>query len=86
MFLEKSYTKRGGETILKPFVKSQNWAYLWINNLKFYVSFMEINKIVFFGRWESDLKKNTIPIPKHLENKTLFFLQIKKTFITHIKG
>ena len=31
-FLEKSYTKCGGD----PFLKNQNWAYLWINSLKFY--------------------------------------------------
>ena len=35
-FLEKSYTKCGGETIPSPFLKNQNWAYLWINVLKFY--------------------------------------------------
>ena len=28
---EKSYTKGGGETISGPFLKAQNWAYLWIN-------------------------------------------------------
>ena len=27
-FLEKSYAKCGGEIILRPFVKNQNWAYL----------------------------------------------------------
>ena len=27
-FHEKSYTKRGGETIPDPYLKSQNWAYL----------------------------------------------------------
>ena len=33
IFLEKSYTKCGGETITRPFLK--NIAYLWINNLNF---------------------------------------------------
>ena len=37
---EKSYTKCGGEIISRPFSKKsifeQNWAYHWINNLKFY--------------------------------------------------
>ena len=36
IFLEKSYTKCGRETILRAFLKSQNWAYLGINNLRFY--------------------------------------------------
>ena len=30
-FFEKLYTKFGGDTI-----QNQNWAYLWINSLKFY--------------------------------------------------
>ena len=35
---EKSYTKCGGETILRPFSKqSQNWAYLWVKILKFHI-------------------------------------------------
>ena len=34
IFLEKFYIKYGGETI--PFLRTQNWAYLWINSLKFY--------------------------------------------------
>ena len=28
IFLEKSYTKYVGETSARPFLKSQNWAYL----------------------------------------------------------
>ena len=35
-FLEKSHTKCGGETNPRPFSGNYNWAYLWINNLKFY--------------------------------------------------
>ena len=39
-FFEKLSTKCGGETILRPFFKNPNWAYLWINSVKFYtVSF-----------------------------------------------
>ena len=34
IFLEKSYTKCGGETIPRPFLKNQNWCYLWINSRK----------------------------------------------------
>ena len=36
IFLEKSYEKCGVETIIRPFSKNQNWAYLWINSMKFY--------------------------------------------------
>ena len=40
IFLEKSYTKCGGDTFPDHFRKNQNLAYLWINSLKFYtVSF-----------------------------------------------
>ena len=35
IFLEKSYTKCGGE-VPDPFLAKQNWVYLWINSLKFY--------------------------------------------------
>ena len=33
--LEKLYTKCGGESP-DPFLKSQNRAYFWIDNIKFY--------------------------------------------------
>ena len=33
IFVEKSYTKFGGETIPYPFLKNQNWVYLSINSL-----------------------------------------------------
>ena len=36
IFLEKSYTKCGGETILRPFFKKSKLSNLWINILKFY--------------------------------------------------
>ena len=36
IFLEKSYTKCGEETIPDPFLKNKNCGYLWINSLKFY--------------------------------------------------
>ena len=35
-FLEKSYTKCDGVTILWLFLKNQNWAYIWINSSTFY--------------------------------------------------
>ena len=35
IFVEKSYTKCGGESIPDSFVKNENWAYLWMNSLKF---------------------------------------------------
>ena len=37
IFLEKSYTKCGGKLVPDPFLKYQNWACLWINNLEFYI-------------------------------------------------
>ena len=39
VFLEKSYATCGGENIPRLFFKKQNWAYLWINSLKFYSLF-----------------------------------------------
>ena len=33
--LEKPYTKYGREIFPNPFLKAKNWAYLWINILKF---------------------------------------------------
>ena len=36
IFLEKSCTKCGGELVSDTFLKTYNWAYLWINSLKFY--------------------------------------------------
>ena len=35
-FLEKSYTKLGGETSLRPFSEKLKWAYLVINSLDSY--------------------------------------------------
>ena len=35
IFIEKSYAKCAGETIPDPYLKNQNWAYLWINSVKF---------------------------------------------------
>ena len=35
IFLEKSWTKYGEDTIPRPFsAEGQNWAYLWISSLK----------------------------------------------------
>ena len=36
IFLKKSYTKCGGETIPRPFSKKSNWTCVWIISLKFY--------------------------------------------------
>ena len=33
IFLKRSYTKYGEETIPEPFIKNQNWACLWIISL-----------------------------------------------------
>ena len=47
IFLEISYTKYGGEAIVEKlfpnlFLKIQNWAYLWINSLKFCFYCMQV--------------------------------------------
>ena len=38
-FFEKSYSKCDEKTIPRPFLKDQNWAYIWINSLQFYAIF-----------------------------------------------
>ena len=44
IFLKKSYPKWGEKTSPRPFSKNQNWAYLWINSLKFYtISFYSMS-------------------------------------------
>ena len=35
IFVEKLYTNCAGETIPRPLSKNKNWAYLWIDNVKF---------------------------------------------------
>ena len=35
IFVEKSYTKCAGEFSQNPYLKNQNWAYLWIDSVKF---------------------------------------------------
>ena len=35
IFIEKTYTKCGGEIISRPFSKKRKLTYLWINGLKF---------------------------------------------------
>ena len=37
-FYEKSHTKFCGKTTPKSFLKNQNWAYLWINSVRFYTT------------------------------------------------
>ena len=44
-FLEKSFTKCGGETIPDPSLKNQNWTYLWINSVTFYSLFLLCAKL-----------------------------------------
>ena len=38
IFLEKLYTKCEEKIVPDPFLEGQNWAYLWINNLKLYAA------------------------------------------------
>ena len=49
IFLEKSYTKGGGETSPNYFLKTQNWVYMWINSLKVYTVYLcqNISKAIF---------------------------------------
>ena len=35
IFLEKSYTKCGGETDPELFLKNQKWTHLWIHSPRF---------------------------------------------------
>ena len=35
IFIEKSYTKCVKKLFPQPYLKDQNWAYLWINSVKF---------------------------------------------------
>ena len=44
-FLEKLYTKCGGETIPRPFSKNRNWAYLWINCVTLYAVFFIVCQV-----------------------------------------
>ena len=43
IFVEKWFTKCGGETIPDPFLQSQNQVYLWINSLKVLKSLFLLN-------------------------------------------
>ena len=45
IFLKKSYAKRGGETVSRPFSKNQNRAYLWMNSFKFYAVFVIVCQV-----------------------------------------
>ena len=50
-FLEKLYTKCDGESIARPLSKkNQNWAYLWINILKFYMVFL-VWQVEDYRKW-----------------------------------
>ena len=51
IFLEKSYTKCGRETIPRPFSKSQNREYFWVNILKFYIYFLIVCQVENYRKW-----------------------------------
>ena len=63
---EKSCTKWGGETSPRPFLKNQNWVYLWINSVKYRtIHFYCISKsraTKIYWNWVADhlLKKTKI--------------------------
>ena len=50
VFLEKSYAKWDRDTIPRPSSKNRNWAYFWINSLKFY-------RVCFYFLPSSELSK-----------------------------
>ena len=53
MFILKNHTKRVVEKLLPdPFLKNQNWAYLWINCLKLYT-------VCFYHMLKGGLSKYT---------------------------
>ena len=51
IFLEKSYTKCGRETIPRPFSKSQNREYFCVNILKFYIYFLIVCQVENYRKW-----------------------------------
>ena len=71
VFLEKSHTKCDGETMPDPFLKNQNWAYIWINSVKFYT-------VCFYC-------KSSWRLSKYIETKlqTTCFYLIQSFFINH---
>ena len=50
---KKSYIKHVGETTPNPFLKNQNWAYPWINSLKFYTVFLLYAKLRATGIYQN---------------------------------
>ena len=38
IYLEKLYTKCGGEIVFRPSSKKSKWACFWVNSLKFYTA------------------------------------------------
>ena len=59
IFVEKSYTKCAAELFPHPYLKYQNWAYLWINSVcKVLNSFFYCMLIWGLSKY-SEIKKQT---------------------------
>ena len=69
IFIEKLYTKYGGEGSPRPFHKNQNWTYLWTNSLKCY-------KVCFYCMFKSKVYQNIFK----LKCRTLVFILYKAFF------
>ena len=69
IFIEKLYTKYGGEASPRPFHKNQNWTYLWTNSLKCY-------KVCFYCMFKSKVYQNIFK----LKCRTLVFILYKAFF------
>ena len=69
IFIEKLYTKYGGEASPRPFHKNQNWTYLWTNSLKCY-------KVCFYCMFKSKIYQNIFK----RKCQTLAFILYKASF------
>ena len=81
IFIEKLYTKYGGEASPRSFHKNQNWTYLWTNSLKCY-------KVCFYCMFKSKIYQNIFKRKcqtlAFILYKASFFLKKKKRFGTRL--
>ena len=81
IFIEKLYTKYGGEASPRPFHKNQNWTYLWTNSLKCY-------KVCFYCMFKSKVYQNIFKLKCRtlvfILYKAFFFFKKKKRFGTRL--
>ena len=63
IFLEKSYRNVVKKLVPDPFLENANWAYLWINSLKFYTIYfccMAIKGLSRFDGYQNILKLSAV--------------------------